>query len=183
MADRAQAATRRSRSPPPEPVGRPRKAVLACYQAKQGCSRPYVTLPLPMLSETSYFCGLLSLSRLSISGSTNSDHNIVHVRICFCGVVWVLILIPTQIAQARLARAFAQGGTVPESYWRLGRRWAIWETIATVLPGEHLSHGGEALSPSISAPNRCREGSGYRNDCTSAQHRECHLKRVGWQTC
>jgi uncharacterized membrane protein len=50
------------------------------------------------------------------------------------GIIWVLILIPTQIAQARAARAFAQGGTIPENYWRLGRRWAIWGTIATLLP-------------------------------------------------
>jgi uncharacterized membrane protein len=54
------------------------------------------------------------------------------------GIIWVLILIPTQIAQARAARAFAQGGTIPESYWRLGRRWAIWGTIATLLPLANL---------------------------------------------
>jgi uncharacterized membrane protein len=48
-------------------------------------------------------------------------------------VIWVLFLIPTQIAQARMARAFAQGGPIPDSYWRLGRRWAIWGTIANLL--------------------------------------------------
>jgi uncharacterized membrane protein len=49
-------------------------------------------------------------------------------------VIWVLFLIPTQIAQARMARAFAQGGPIPDSYWRLGRRWAIWGIIANLLP-------------------------------------------------
>jgi len=53
-------------------------------------------------------------------------------------IIWVLLLIPTQIAQARMARAFAQGGPIPENYWRLGRRWAIWGTIATLLPLANL---------------------------------------------
>jgi hypothetical protein len=38
------------------------------------------------------------------------------------------------IAQARQARAFAAGGPIPASYWRLGRRWAIWGAIATLVP-------------------------------------------------
>jgi uncharacterized membrane protein len=50
------------------------------------------------------------------------------------GLIWVAMLIPTQIAQARLARAFAAGGPIPDSYWRLGRRWAIWGAIATIIP-------------------------------------------------
>jgi uncharacterized membrane protein len=54
------------------------------------------------------------------------------------GLIWVLVLIPTQIAQARQARAFAAGGAIPESYWRHGRRWAIWGTIATVVPLANL---------------------------------------------
>ena len=53
-------------------------------------------------------------------------------------IIWVLFLIPTQIAQARTARAFAQGGQIPQSYWRLGRRWATWGTIATLLPLANL---------------------------------------------
>ena len=54
------------------------------------------------------------------------------------GVIWVVVLIPTQIAQARQARAFAPDGTIPESYWRHGRRWIIWGTIATVIPLANL---------------------------------------------
>jgi len=54
-------------------------------------------------------------------------------------VIWVLFLIPTQVAQARMARAFAEGGQIPESYWRLGRRWAIWGMIATLLPSPRSS--------------------------------------------
>ena len=54
------------------------------------------------------------------------------------GIIWVAILIPMQIAQAREARGFAEGGVIPESYWRLGRLWAIWGTIATLLPLANL---------------------------------------------
>jgi uncharacterized membrane protein len=54
------------------------------------------------------------------------------------GVIWAAILIPTQIVQARQARAFAEGGPIPESYWRHSRRWVIWGTIATLLPLANL---------------------------------------------
>lgn len=50
------------------------------------------------------------------------------------GVIWVVLLIPIQIAQAGQSRTFAAGGAIPQSYWRLGRRWMIWGTIATVIP-------------------------------------------------
>lgn len=54
------------------------------------------------------------------------------------GIIWVVILIPTQIKQAQAARAFADSGPIPESYWRLSRRWLIWGTVATVLPLANL---------------------------------------------
>jgi uncharacterized membrane protein len=54
------------------------------------------------------------------------------------GLIWIAILIPTQIMQARQARAFANGGAIPNSYWRHGRRWMIWGTIATVIPLANL---------------------------------------------
>lgn len=54
------------------------------------------------------------------------------------GIIWALILIPTQVAQARMARDFARGGTIPARYWHLARRWMIWGTIATLLPLANL---------------------------------------------
>jgi len=54
------------------------------------------------------------------------------------GLIWVAILIPIQIEQARMARGFAGGETIPERYWRLGRQWAIWGTVATLLPLANL---------------------------------------------
>ncbi|NJL08235.1 MAG: DUF2269 family protein [Methylacidiphilales bacterium] len=48
------------------------------------------------------------------------------------GAIWALILIPAQIRLARAARAFADGGPIPESYWRDNRNWLIWGIIACV---------------------------------------------------
>lgn len=54
------------------------------------------------------------------------------------GVIWVAVLVPTQIAQAKLARSFAQGGAIPERYWQLNRRWVIFGIVATALPLANL---------------------------------------------
>lgn len=48
------------------------------------------------------------------------------------GVIWAAILVPAQIRQARMARAFASGGDIPEAYRRDARRWLVWGIIATV---------------------------------------------------
>ncbi len=50
------------------------------------------------------------------------------------GAIWVILLIPIQIKQARLARGFADGSQVPDLYWRLNRLWLFWGVTATVLP-------------------------------------------------
>ncbi|NVN85611.1 MAG: DUF2269 domain-containing protein [Rhodopseudomonas sp.] len=48
------------------------------------------------------------------------------------GVIWLGILVPLQIRQARVARSFAQGGVIPPGYRRDARLWIIWGVIATV---------------------------------------------------
>jgi uncharacterized membrane protein len=48
------------------------------------------------------------------------------------GLMWLGILIPLQIRQARLARSFAQGGEIPAQYWRDARKWLVWGIAATV---------------------------------------------------
>ncbi|WP_348550679.1 DUF2269 family protein [Acidithiobacillus sp.] len=50
------------------------------------------------------------------------------------GVIWVTVLIPLQIVQARMARRFAAGGAIPARYWLLGKLWVGFGTLATVLP-------------------------------------------------
>lgn len=48
------------------------------------------------------------------------------------GLIWLGILVPIQIRQAKLAREFAEGGVVGEEYRRLSRRWITWGLISTV---------------------------------------------------
>jgi uncharacterized membrane protein len=55
------------------------------------------------------------------------------------GVIWIAILLPVQMKQARMARLFADGGPIPDCYWRLGRVWVVFEILATLLPLANLS--------------------------------------------
>lgn len=54
------------------------------------------------------------------------------VLFAISGVIWLGILVPAQIRQARLARDFAQGGPIPDAYRRDGRRWLVWGIVATL---------------------------------------------------
>jgi uncharacterized membrane protein len=49
-------------------------------------------------------------------------------------VIWAVILIPIQIKQAKLAKTFANQTEIPAQYWKLSKLWAIFGTIATLLP-------------------------------------------------
>ncbi len=55
------------------------------------------------------------------------------------GVIWIAVLIPVQIKAARIARGFAQGGEIPERYWRLQRLWMVFGIIATALPFANIA--------------------------------------------
>lgn len=48
------------------------------------------------------------------------------------GLMWLGILMPVQLRQARAAKSFGDGSTIPDSYWRDCRRWIVWGLIATV---------------------------------------------------
>ena len=50
------------------------------------------------------------------------------------GMVWLVRLAPIQAKQARLAKAFAEGGEVPPEFYALSRSWARWGVVATFLP-------------------------------------------------
>jgi uncharacterized membrane protein len=54
------------------------------------------------------------------------------------GVIWVAVLIPVEVMQARLAREFRDAPAIPGRYWRLSRMWAIFGVIATLLPLANL---------------------------------------------
>jgi uncharacterized membrane protein len=48
------------------------------------------------------------------------------------GLIWLGILVPIQVRQARLAREFGDGGEVSDEYRALSRRWITWGLISTV---------------------------------------------------
>jgi uncharacterized membrane protein len=54
------------------------------------------------------------------------------VMFAAAGLIWLCVLVPIQVRQARMARAFRNGGTVPEAYWRLGRWWILCGLVATI---------------------------------------------------
>jgi uncharacterized membrane protein len=76
--------------------------------------------------------GMVHVAGIDIAQTPWIQHGLTFFGLS--GLIWVLILIPIQVMQARLARAFADGGEIPERYWRLNRQWYIWGTVATVLP-------------------------------------------------
>jgi uncharacterized membrane protein len=55
-------------------------------------------------------------------------------QLCFiaAGLIWMGLIVPIQIKSARLARQFSQGGTVPDAYKSLSRRWIFWGLVSTV---------------------------------------------------
>lgn len=48
------------------------------------------------------------------------------------GLIWLGILVPIQVRQARLAHGFVDGGVVSDEYRALSRRWITWGLISTV---------------------------------------------------
>jgi len=50
------------------------------------------------------------------------------------GVIWITILIHTQIKQARMVRNFSDTKSIPEEYWKLSKRWNVFGAIAVILP-------------------------------------------------
>lgn len=54
------------------------------------------------------------------------------------GLIWLSVLIPIQVKQARLARTFGTGAEIPAAYWRLNRCWYAFGTVALLLPMANL---------------------------------------------
>lgn len=48
------------------------------------------------------------------------------------GAVWLLAIVPIQIAQSRLARGFGSARGISMAYWRLCRLWIVFGVLATV---------------------------------------------------
>lgn len=50
------------------------------------------------------------------------------------GVIWLVVLIPTQIAQSHLLKGLSAHDAIPEKYWKLAKLWAVAGAVATLLP-------------------------------------------------
>jgi uncharacterized membrane protein len=48
------------------------------------------------------------------------------------GIIWIGVLVPLQIQQARMAKSFEKGEAIPDGYWRHGRVWLVCGVAATV---------------------------------------------------
>ncbi len=48
------------------------------------------------------------------------------------GLIWLVMLIPIQVKQARMAREFSDTGAIPDAYRLLARQWIAWGLVATV---------------------------------------------------
>ncbi len=55
------------------------------------------------------------------------------VLFALAGALWLFLLVPIQVKQARMAREFGRGTPIPDAYWRLGRLWIVWGLVATIL--------------------------------------------------
>jgi uncharacterized membrane protein len=54
------------------------------------------------------------------------------IMLALAGAVWLGILVPIQIRQARCAQDFAIIGEVPEHYRKDSRTWLVWGLLSTV---------------------------------------------------
>ena len=54
------------------------------------------------------------------------------------GLIWLAILVPVQIKQARMALLFQENGEIPSAYWCLNRYWFGFGTLAVLLPMANL---------------------------------------------
>ncbi|WP_110945080.1 DUF2269 family protein [Paenibacillus phocaensis] len=50
------------------------------------------------------------------------------------GLIWLLILLPMQRQMIRLSADGIESGSVPADYHKASRNWAIYGTVATLLP-------------------------------------------------
>jgi uncharacterized membrane protein len=54
------------------------------------------------------------------------------VLFALSGLIWLFILVPLQVRQARLAKNLSPDKPIDEHYRQLGHRWLVWGIAATV---------------------------------------------------
>jgi len=81
---------------------------------------------------------LIVIGGYAMAGSAHLS--LIHTRWLIWGqalfglsaLIWLLVLLPVQAAQSRLAQRFAADGEIPAAYWALCRRWLRWGVLATL---------------------------------------------------
>jgi uncharacterized membrane protein len=92
------------------------------------------------------FGGVLLILATGVGNAQLHDIDYMQVRwmawgywlFLLSGAIWGAILIPIQIAQARMAREFAVSGNIPARYWQLNRAWFVFGILATLIPMVNL---------------------------------------------
>ncbi|MBC8087151.1 MAG: DUF2269 domain-containing protein [Phycisphaerae bacterium] len=75
--------------------------------------------------------GMALQARLSLFSSTWLS--LGQLMFVISGLIWILILVPTQIRQSRMTRTFTSETVVlPDGYRVLSRRWIFWGVVATL---------------------------------------------------
>lgn len=88
---------------------------------------------------TALGAGLIIVSGYGMAATTEMDLIAVdwlfwsQIWFYVAGLIWLLVLVPIQVLQARQARDFAESGKIPSAYWRLTFHWNLWGVLATVL--------------------------------------------------
>lgn len=54
------------------------------------------------------------------------------IMFVLAGIIWLFILVPIQIEQARIARGFTEVEGITDEYRSLSRRWITWGLISTI---------------------------------------------------
>lgn len=76
--------------------------------------------------------GFGAAAAIGVSPVTTTWVIIGEVLFGVSGMIWLLILIPLQIRQARMARAFAADRVIPAAYREAASRWLVWGIVATL---------------------------------------------------
>jgi uncharacterized membrane protein len=86
--------------------------------------------------------GVLLIVIGGVGNAVRSHMDLVHTEWLFwgrwlftaSGLIWLFVLIPVQVLQARIARRFEFKAPIPSLYWQLNRIWMTSGVIAILLP-------------------------------------------------
>jgi len=57
-----------------------------------------------------------------------------YILFAISGALWITVLVPIQIKQAKLLKNIEAAEEVPEQYFKLAKLWSLVGTVATIVP-------------------------------------------------